>query len=191
MTAITLDQSELAEARIAAAKLWNYWDSSEPKKSEAIRILSDFYAEYAVVKYFNEVLGAAPKVHFDIAYKNCGDGGFDFVCADTKFEVRTDDSQAIKNDRSRVTKADAIVGVVRTAKTGEFHRYEIFGFMPVSRLALKGRLLARDDFLDLITLARARSDVFRGERPRTTERHGPQRVGDIISGMFLMKSLRD
>ena len=189
MVPVELDCQEITQIRITAARLYSHWNNGTDYKG--MQTLGGLYAEFAAVKYFNYTLGATPAIEFNTKYINGGDGGFDFEFCGIKFDVKSSRTGKIELEHVRYSKADAIIGVRRMGLSERGHQFDIFGFIPVSRIAgLRKSHLEMDDFCSLLMLAKARPNDFRGEIRKAPKPSEPERLGDLIVGLFSMEYLR-
>jgi len=152
-------------------------------------IASGMFAEMAVVKYFNESLGATPKIRFNTEYLEGRDGGFDFKCIGLKFDVKNDNSGKIRTANALKTSADVIIGTTRLRESKNRYTYGIFGFIPVTRIKRHQEFLVQADFADLLLLAKARPDFFQGKRAVQDRQGSPMKVADVLQLAVLDEKL--
>lgn len=125
---IKLSKAELRDARRLAYQLAIHWYGIRKDKALLAQAITGVCGEMAVIKYFNETLGAEPQLKLNEDYKNGCDGGIDFRHPpDLSWDVKV-----ITNGSKHVlkTKAQCVIGVERLEK----NTYSIVGFAPVSRL---------------------------------------------------------
>lgn len=178
MESIGLNDSEILQAKRTARDLHEYWKELKPQNR--YQTLSGMYAEMAVVKYFNRVLGATPSIKFNTEYREGRDGGFDFECCGLKFDVKNDNSAKIKTANALSTSANVVIGTTRLREAKNFHTYAILGFIPVTRIKRYQEFLTQPDFADLLLLARARPDVFKGKISGQERQGDPMCIGDVL-----------
>lgn len=123
---ITLSRQEKSDVSRVAGELAESWGGSQ---ADWAKTFSGLGAEMAVIKFFNQRLGAVPRLELNAIYENGGDGGFDFRHPkDLKWDVKSStgdfDSEYVKK-----TKADCVVFVGKLPGA-----YKMLGFALVSKL---------------------------------------------------------
>lgn len=125
---IKLTLGELREARNIAYELAIHWYGIRKNTALLLQAIIGVCGEMAAIKYFNDKLGAEPRIKINKIYTNGCDGGVDFWHpSDLSWDVKviTNGSKYILK-----TKAECIIGVVKLDK----NTYAIAGYAPTSRL---------------------------------------------------------
>lgn len=184
MVMISLHRGDYRKVRPTALTLAEHWQSDPKSKMDLT--LEGLFAEYAVIKYFNQNLGAVPTINFNTQYSNGGDGGFDFKFPeDLSWDVKSTTKDFFLIEHLSKTKANCVIGVRRMTHSS----YDIWGFIPTSRFDGRKKF-SRNDFRDLAFLKRAFPDKF-VERGNVIERYSEfDQVGSIVGDIFRMINLR-
>ena len=128
MITVNLTRADINYAEKVISKQVMLWAKKE--QFEVFEIRNGLLAEYAVTKYFNETLGAVPRVEFRVNYVDGKDGGFDFQHHGVTYDVKESRTGIFTRAQLRKTSAQVIVAT----KLITPEKVEIFGYCPVSKL---------------------------------------------------------
>jgi hypothetical protein len=171
---IELTREECRRVDSVALSLSEFWHKGS-KTERYIQTLSGLLAEFAAIKYLNDTLGATPRIEFNTNYQDGGDGGFDFRFINgMTWDSKSTSGETIPRAHCR-TKAQIVVGSMKCG----FGRYEVWGFLPASRLPDVD--LCRDHFRDIRSLASIFPQSFDRDRIRHTKTNSNlESVADIV-----------